>query len=115
MAILTNKPEEISRLILSGLAIEDWFFRIYGGDSLEQKKPHPMGLERLMTEAAVPASETVMVGDSAVDIRTARNAGAISCGVTWGFHPGNFAAEPPDMLVHDAARHARFRHAERYS
>ena len=49
------------------------FRAIYGGNSFEQKKPHPIGIETLMSEYAIPRERTMMVGDSAVDIRTARN------------------------------------------
>ena len=108
MAILTNKPERITTKILEGLGIHAWFFRVYGGDSLEQKKPDPAGLLRLVSDAGVAVSGAVMVGDSAVDIRTARNAGVLSCGVTWGFQPEGFGAEPPDVVVDDAAAMADF-------
>jgi phosphoglycolate phosphatase-like HAD superfamily hydrolase len=42
-----------------------------------------------------------MVGDSAVDVRTARNANIRACGVTYGFQPETFAGEPPDFVVDD--------------
>ena len=43
----------------------------------------------------------MMVGDSAVDVRTARNAGIRACGVSWGFQPETFAADPPDCIISD--------------
>jgi len=43
----------------------------------------------------------VMVGDSAVDILTARNAGVGACGVSWGFQPETFADAPPDFIIDD--------------
>jgi len=42
-----------------------------------------------------------MVGDSAVDVQTARNAGTRACGVRWGFQPETFVAAPPDFLIDD--------------
>jgi phosphoglycolate phosphatase-like HAD superfamily hydrolase len=42
-----------------------------------------------------------MVGDSAVDVQTARNAGVRACGVRWGFQPDTFVASPPDFLIDD--------------
>jgi phosphoglycolate phosphatase len=99
MAVLTNKPVRISRAILEGLGLAGYFARIYGGNSFEQKKPHPMGVEKLLSELGVERTRAMMVGDSAVDIRTARNAGIQACGVTYGFQPETLAEEPPDLTV----------------
>jgi phosphoglycolate phosphatase len=99
LAVLTNKPVRISTLILEGLGVGSHFFRVYGGNSFEQKKPHPIGVERLLEEAGIERSRALMVGDSAVDVRTARNAGIPVCGVTYGFQPETFEADPPDFLV----------------
>jgi len=75
------------------------FFQIYGGNSFETKKPDPLGANTLMKEAAADAEETVMVGDSQVDILTARNAGLWSVGVTYGFAPRSLEQVAPDVLV----------------
>jgi phosphoglycolate phosphatase len=99
LAILTNKPVNISRSILQGLGIADRFFRVYGGNSFDHKKPHPIGVETLMREAGVKPDQTMMVGDSAVDIETARNAGIASCGVLGGFQPESLADPKPDLVV----------------
>jgi phosphoglycolate phosphatase len=99
MAVLTNKPVRMSRAIVAALGVGGHFERVYGGNSFEQKKPHPIGIETLMAECSAPRERTMMVGDSAVDIRTARNGGVQSCGVTYGFQPETLAADPPDLLV----------------
>lgn len=99
MAVLTNKPVRISRAILEGLHLLGYFFAVYGGNSFPEKKPHPIGVETLCREAGVPPERTMLVGDSAVDVRTARNAGVRVCGVTYGFQPETLAGEPPDLLV----------------
>jgi phosphoglycolate phosphatase len=99
MAVLTNKPVRISHRIMEGLGIASFFFKIYGGNSFEHKKPHPIGIDTLRAEADAPAEDTWMVGDSYVDVQTARNAGVASCGVTWGFQPETFQEFPPDLLV----------------
>ena len=101
MAVLTNKPVRISDHILRGLGCGEHFFRVYGGNSFERKKPDPVGIETLLSETGAPREEAVMVGDSAVDVRTARNAGIRACGVSYGFQPDSFAAEPPDFLIDD--------------
>lgn len=99
MAVLTNKPVGISQAILDGLGVGDRFFRVYGGGSFEQKKPDPAGVEKLLAEVGVGRDEALMVGDSGVDVRTARNAGIRCCGVTYGFQPETLVTEPPDMLI----------------
>ncbi|MEO8126218.1 MAG: HAD-IA family hydrolase [Bryobacteraceae bacterium] len=99
MAVLTNKPVRISKAILSGLGLEKHFFQVYGGNSFEQKKPHPIGIQTLLSEAGMVADNAMMIGDSAVDIQTARNAGIKACGVTYGFQPESLAADPPDFLI----------------
>jgi phosphoglycolate phosphatase len=98
MAVLTNKPVRMSRHIIEGLGVGGHFFQIYGGNSFEQKKPHPMGVEALMQEAGVGKPETLMVGDSAVDVQTARNAGISCCGLTYGFQPETLVNPAPDLL-----------------
>jgi phosphoglycolate phosphatase-like HAD superfamily hydrolase len=53
----------------------------------------------IVDRGPVPPERTLVVGDSGVDVRTARNAGAWACGVTYGFQPETFAGDPPDFLV----------------
>ena len=99
LAVLTNKPLAISQEIVDGLGIGRCFFRMYGGNSFAFKKPHPIGIEILMAEAGVDRSATLMVGDSSVDIQTARNAGVRSCGVSYGFAPETLRDPAPDWMA----------------
>ncbi len=107
LAVLTNKPVRASQGILAGLGLAGSFFQVYGGNSFETKKPDPFGANTLMREAGATAEETVMVGDSEVDILTARNAGLWSVGVTYGFAPQSLQQVPPDVLVDTPAELAR--------
>ena len=101
MAILTNKAVRFSQTLIQRLNLDGHFFRIYGGNSFEEKKPHPMGLQKLMEERNTAPENTVMIGDSSIDILTARAAGTKSVGVTWGFQPESLNAAPPDLLISD--------------
>jgi phosphoglycolate phosphatase len=101
LAVLTNKPVRFSERLIAGLGLSAHFFKIYGGNSFEEKKPHPIGIEHLIAEASADRSHTVMVGDSAVDVLTARAASVKACGVSWGFQPETFAQAPPDFIVDD--------------
>ena len=101
MAILTNKPVRFSQALVHGLGLGAHFFRIYGGNSFEQKKPDPVGILTLLEESGTVRDRTIMVGDSGVDVRTARNAQVMACGVTYGFQPESFQQDPPDLMVDD--------------
>jgi len=99
MAVLTNKPVRFSREILDGLGLARYFAYVYGGNSFEKKKPDPMGVERLLRDWGMRAQEAMMVGDSEIDVQTARNAGTWACGVTYGLGSAGLAQCPPDILV----------------
>ena len=101
MAVLTNKPERFSRDLIAGLGLKGYFARIYGGNSFETKKPDPYGLRLIMREMGFRSEQTLMVGDSSVDVLTARNAGVACAGVTFGLRPEDFERYPPDVLVDD--------------
>jgi phosphoglycolate phosphatase len=104
MAVLTNKPERFSKTLLAGLGMDKYFFRVYGGNSFPEKKPNPFGLFKLMEEAGATPEHTWMVGDSSVDVLTARNAGVRCAGVTYGIQPESLDACPPDLLLDSLAR-----------
>ena len=83
------------------VGIDLHFFRVYGGNSFPEKKPDPTGMNALIAGSRADRDRTVMVGDSAVDVQTARNAGVRACGVRWGFQPETFVTSPPDFLIDD--------------
>ena len=85
-SVLTNKPADMSAKILTGLDLDGLCPRLIGGDTLPVRKPDPTGLHQLIATADVAASATLMVGDSAIDVATGRNAGVATCAVLWGFN-----------------------------
>lgn len=99
MAVLSNKPVNPSRAIVKALGLGDFFVRVYGGNSFETKKPDPLGVNTLLKETGVAREETMIVGDSSIDVLTGRNAGIATCGVTYGFAPHTLCEVPPDVLV----------------
>jgi phosphoglycolate phosphatase len=99
MAVLSNKPVGPSRGIVEALGLGKYFFQVYGGNSFHTKKPDPTGVQALLAEAGARAGATVMIGDSEVDVITARNAGIYSVGVTYGLAPHTLEDAPPDVLV----------------
>jgi len=99
MAVLTNKPVRFSEQILEGLGLSGYFRFVYGGNSFETKKPDPAGMEVLLRDFGAAPREAMLVGDSEVDVQTARNAGTWACGVTYGLGSERLAEFPPDLLV----------------
>jgi phosphoglycolate phosphatase len=99
LAVLTNKPGDMSRAILSGLGVAHHFDWIWGAGDFPGRKPDPAGLQRLVAAAGVAPAEAVLIGDSAIDIKTARGAGVGAVGVTYGFHPESLDDAPPDVRV----------------
>ncbi len=99
LAVLTNKPVRFSILMIERLGLARHFRRVYGGNSFDTKKPDPYGLNLLIDESGASKNRTLMVGDSAVDILTARNAGVASCGVTYGLQPETLVTHPPEILL----------------
>jgi phosphoglycolate phosphatase len=103
MAVLTNKPTRPAQAICEALGLAPYFLSIYGGNSFPTKKPDPGGLFALMKEASASPEETVMIGDSKVDVLTARNAGAWCIGCTFGLAPETLEITQPDVLVDSPA------------
>jgi len=99
MAVLTNKPVRFSEKILDGLELSPYFKFVYGGNSFERKKPDPMGMQILLEDFGVSSREVMMIGDSEVDVQTARNANTWACGVTYGLGSDRLAQHPPDVLL----------------
>ena len=99
MAVLTNKPVKPSRAIVEALGLAPFFAQVYGGNSFATKKPEPEGAHKLLAENGVRADEAAIIGDSHVDVRTGRNAGLWTIGVTYGFAPHTLGEHPPDVLV----------------
>lgn len=104
-AVVTNKPETLSLGILDGLGLRERFDAVIGGDSVPPfRKPDPEPLLEAMRRCGVPAAETVMVGDSPVDVEAGKAAGVITVAVTRGYRDRS-EIEPlrPDLLVETIA------------
>ena len=100
MAVVTNKPERISRRILDGLGVGRRFGNVVGGNTCAHKKPHPEPLFKACGELGVAPGQAVMVGDSRVDVEAGRNAGMPSIGLLGGIgDEGLLRASGPDILI----------------
>jgi len=98
-SVLSNKPEDMSAAIVRGLGLGERFPRVVGGDSMPTRKPDPSGLLELVVASGVPAADTLMVGDSSIDVATGRSAGVPTCGVLWGFSGSSVLDAGADVLI----------------
>jgi phosphoglycolate phosphatase len=109
LSVLTNKPQRPTERILEALRLRRYFGEAVGGDTPFGRKPDPAGLLHLAAAAGATPEHTLMVGDSPIDLQTARNAGTRICLVRYGFgyrfadadFRGDelFADRPADLLT----------------
>ncbi len=102
LSVLTNKPEAPSRGILAGLGLMPFFGMLVGGDTLPTKKPNPHGVVYLQRLTEVSLAETLLIGDSSIDMETGQCAGISTCGVRWGFGPEGLSQYDPEFMIDSA-------------
>jgi len=88
LAIITNKPIAQTKPVLALAGISDFFDIVLGGDSLAEKKPHPLPLQHCQQQFNLSSDEVLMVGDSKNDIIAAKAANFDSFGLTYGYNYG---------------------------
>lgn len=86
-AVISNKRETLSRRILEGLGLGNFFDMIIGSDSTPEKKPSPLPIVKVLAEFDVKPEEAIIVGDSNLDIEAGRAAGLKTVSVTYGYRP----------------------------
>lgn len=99
MACVTNKEYRFAERVLEVTDLKNYFPVVLGGDSLSEKKPHPMVIEYCMQELGGDKRSTAHVGDSHIDIDTCRNAGIAAWAVPYGYNAGvPIAQHKPDRV-----------------
>lgn len=102
LAVVTNKESRYTRLVLDAHQLAPLFDRIVCGDTLATKKPNPAGVQSCLTEFAVPPERALFVGDSSIDVATARNAGVAVWALPYGYNMGAPIADcRPDRVIDD--------------
>jgi phosphoglycolate phosphatase len=108
LACVTNKDERHARRVLGAHGLGDAFELLIGGDTLAVKKPDPGVLLHVAQHFGVPLARLAHVGDSAVDVQAARNAGVAAWVVPHGYNGGQpIASAGPDLLFDDLPAVAR--------
>ncbi|WP_066015246.1 phosphoglycolate phosphatase [Endozoicomonas atrinae] len=98
--VITNKSEQFTDRLLQLMGIHHYFDLTIGGDSLTEKKPHPMPLLHAMHRFDIPSDESLMIGDSVNDIHAARAAGVRVVGLPYGYNHGEPIEQAnPDLVI----------------
>lgn len=104
MCVLSNKPHVLTTQIVDALGLAKFFVDVRGCQKDEERKPSPIVALEMARRVNLPPDEIGFIGDSPVDVSTARNAGMIAIAVTWGFRDRTeLAAMEPDFLLKSAA------------
>jgi phosphoglycolate phosphatase len=106
-AILTNKNEAYAKDIVRTLGISNYFVEVWGGDTLDVRKPDPKTILELVKNTKSDLSKTIMIGDSANDFLVAKAAGVTSIAVSYGYYDleqiesykPNFIVKKPQEIV----------------
>lgn len=102
LAVVTNKEERFTHIVLDAHGLDTLIDRVVAGDSLPTKKPDPAGLLSCLATFDVPPARALFVGDSAIDVAAARNAGLRIWAVPYGYNMGvPIESERPDRLIDD--------------
>jgi phosphoglycolate phosphatase len=109
MAIVTSKPEKIATKILKELGISDYFYLIIGPESVEELKPNPQGLLKVLKILKEIPENAIMIGDSYSDVEVGKTACVHTCGVTYGLgDKSKLIMSSPDFLIDDIGKLKEF-------
>lgn len=102
LAVVTNKEGRYTQTILDVHALTGLFDAVISGDTLPAKKPDPAGIEHCLNQLGIPQARALFVGDSSIDVATARNAGVAVWALPYGYNMGQpIAACAPDRVIAD--------------
>jgi len=103
MGVCTNKPEAISRQILEGLSLAEYFSSVVGGDTTSTRKPDPQPVLACLRELVSEPVSSLMIGDSVHDVHAAHAAGVTVGVVPWGYRSAPAEELGADFVIHDMA------------
>lgn len=102
LAVVTNKEGRYTQTILDVHVLRDMFDEVISGDTLPTKKPDPAGIQRCLEQFKVAPDRALFVGDSSIDVATARNAGVTVWVLPYGYNMGQpIEASQPDRVIQD--------------
>ena len=100
LALVTNKEMRFTKAVLEAHGLRQFFDSIVTGDRLQHKKPHPEPVRYCLSRHHVVPEKALFVGDSGIDVATARNAGVSCWAVPYGYNRGaSVADDAPDRVI----------------
>lgn len=100
LAVVTNKEGRYTQTVLAAHDLVPLFDRVVSGDSLPTKKPDPAGIHSCLAQFQVPSERALFVGDSSIDVATARNAGVPVWALPYGYNMGQPIQDcAPDRVI----------------
>jgi phosphoglycolate phosphatase len=104
LAVVTNKEDRYTTTVLNAHQLTPLFDRVVSGDTLERKKPDPSGIQSCLTQFGTSADRALFVGDSSIDVATARNAGVAVWALPYGYNMGQpIESCSPDRVIPDCS------------
>lgn len=104
LAVVTNKEGRYTATVLDAHQLMPLLDCVVSGDTLPTKKPNPAGIESCLAQFGVPRQRALFVGDSSIDVATARNAGVAVWVLPYGYNMGQpIAACAPDRVIADCS------------
>lgn len=104
LAVVTNKESRYTAIVLNAHQLAPLFDRVVSGDTLARKKPDPAGIQSCLAQFETPAHRALFVGDSSIDVATARNAGVTVWALPYGYNMGQpIESCAPDRVIPDCA------------
>ena len=100
-AVLSNKPDEVTRSVVDGLFPPGSFGAVRGGRPGIPLKPDPSAVLEILAELDLTPRDTVFAGDSEIDMKTARDSGCFPLVVSWGYRPRSALEEAGAAAVID--------------
>ena len=102
LVVVTNKEGRYTQTVLDAHAMMPLFDRVISGDTLSVKKPNPLAIADCLLRYGVAAERALFVGDSSIDVATARNAGVTVWALPYGYNMGEpIEASHPDRVIPD--------------
>jgi len=104
LAVVTNKEGRYTRTVLDAHLLAPLLDCVVSGDTLPTKKPDPAGIQSCLAQFGVPPNRALFVGDSSIDVATARNAGVAVWALPYGYNMGQpIEACAPDRVIADCS------------
>lgn len=97
-AVISNKKENLSRVVLEGLGLLQYFDVIVGSDSAPEKKPSPVPVLKVLSDLQIESADAVIVGDSNYDVDAGKAAGVTTIAVTYGYRPREVIAHADHLI-----------------